>query len=161
MKEAMPPAGLRSGNWMIDLTIDRINDHCRYANQRDVWSFPRRLRLERSFQLEHDGGRVHDVGFRFVRVMRSGSLGLALNIEIGQAAITIPDDLAALRMGVCNDFEWPPFDSNRKDAPHGRLRFAYAEPSDKGRYLLGALGLFENIPNAFDVLMHGYWYDTI
>src|SRR5262249_15517815 len=43
----------------------------------------------------------------------------------------------------------------------GRRRYAYAEPSDKGRYLLAVLKHFETLPDAFDVLMNGYWRDVL
>jgi hypothetical protein len=62
---------------------------------------------------------------------------------------------------VCNDREWLPFERNRKDAPHGRKRFAFAELSDKGRYLIGTLGLFDGLQEAFDVLMNGYWRSVL
>jgi hypothetical protein len=29
MSEALPPQGLRNGNWMIDLAVERHIDHCR------------------------------------------------------------------------------------------------------------------------------------
>lgn len=33
--------------------------------------------------------------------------------------------------------------------------------SDKGRYLLGALQHFDNLPDAFQTLMHGFWRKTL
>src|SRR5439155_8476653 len=157
MREAPPPAGLREGRWMVNVTVDRLNDHCRYANQLDVWLLTRRLRMERGFEFETEGDRDPGGGGNFLRVMETGVVAVPVKIGISRAAITIPEDLEALQIGICNDAEWSPFDQHREDAPRGRLRFAYAEPSDKGRYLLGVLGLFETLPKAFGVLMHGYW----
>ncbi len=161
MKEALPPAELRYGNWMLDISIDRAIDHCRYANKRHDWRLPRRLRLERSFDYVREGARVPGLGDKFIRVMRSGILGLATNVEVTRASITAPDDIEAMRMGVCNNLEWAPFVSGRKDAIQGRARFVAAEVSDKGRYLLGMLQLFERLPDAFSVLMCGYWRDVL
>ncbi len=161
MREALPPAGLRGGNWMVDITLDRLNDHSRFADQRDIWMLPRRLRLERAFALERESDQDYQSDDRFLRVMRSGAFGLALDTTTTRAAITVPDDLDAMRMGICNNAEWVLFDTERKDAPRGRLRFAYAEPSDKGRYLLGVLGLFGSVPDAFRTLMHGFWRDAL
>ena len=160
MKEAMPPRGLREGVWMANVTIDRMKDHCRYAGQRDVWRLPRRLRMERGFPLETEGDRDPTGAGNVQRVMRSGSIGVGLKVEMTRAAITIPEDLEALRIGICNSVEWHAFEQGRKDAPHGRPRFAYAAPSDKGRYLLGVLGRFETLPEAFGFLMHGYWREV-
>ena len=93
--------------------------------------------------------------------MRSGSIGVGLKVEMTRATISIPEDLEALRIGICNSVEWHALEQSRKDAPHGRPRFAYAAPSDKGRYLLGVLGRFETLPEAFGFLMHGYWREVL
>jgi hypothetical protein len=60
MKEGLPPPSLRSGQWMVDLTIDRFQDHGRYANQRDVWLLPRQLRLERAVSVDREAVRSFD-----------------------------------------------------------------------------------------------------
>lgn len=161
IKEVMPPAGLRSGNWMLDLSIDREVDHCRYANQRHAWRLPRRLRIERAFDYEREGARGHDLDGKLIRVVRSGILGVAINMNITRASVAAPEDLAAFRFGICNDWEWIPFSRDGRDGPPGRLRFAAAEYSDKGRYMIGVLQLFDSIPDAFSVLMHGYWRDVL
>ncbi len=156
-REALPPAGLRQGNWIIDLTIDRLNDHCRYANTRHIWQLPRRLRLERAFKLERQGDTGAIIGEDFIRVLRSGMLAVAAEVERKPTALTIPDDIDAFRTGLCAEREWLPFERNRMNAPQARARYRYAEPSDKGRYLLGVLGRFATLPDAFAVLMSGYW----
>jgi hypothetical protein len=161
MKEAMPPAGLREGSWMANVTIDRLNDHCRYSNQRDVWLLPRRLHVERGFTLETEEDRDHANAGSLLRVTRDGSLAVRLKAGIARAAITVPEDVEVLRIGICNPTEWHPFEHDRKDAPRGRPRFEYAVPSDKGRYLLGVLGRFEKLPRAFAFLMHGYWREVL
>jgi hypothetical protein len=156
-REALPPAVLRQGNWMIDLTIDRLNDHCRYANVRHIWQLPRRLRLEHAFKLERQGDSGPIVGESFIRVLRSGILAVAAEVDRKPTALTIPDDIDAFRTGLCTQHEWLPFERHRRDAPQGRERYRYAEPSDKGRYLLGVLDRFTTLPDAFAVLMSGYW----
>jgi hypothetical protein len=55
ISETRPPAPLRQGYWMVDLWIDRLQDHCRFANQRHTWLLPRRLRIEKAFTLERQG----------------------------------------------------------------------------------------------------------
>lgn len=154
-REALPPADFRQGNWMIDLTIDRLNDHCRYSNVRHIWRLSRRLRLERAFKLERQGDSSY--GENFIRVLRSGIPAVTAGIERKPTALTIPDDIDAFRTGLCAQQEWPPFERYRENAPQGRERYRYAEPSDKGRYLLGILDRFASLPAAFAVLMSGFW----
>jgi hypothetical protein len=160
MREAPPPAGLREGNWMVDLAIDRLKDHCRFANARHTWVLPRRLRLEKAFKVECQDERPQSYGERVSRVSRQGYLALPKSHEHRSLTITIPDDIEAFRTGLCIDTEWSPFERG-KDSPRGGRRYAYAEPSDKGRYLLAVLEHFETLPDAFDVLMNGYWRDVL
>lgn len=160
VKEGLPPPGLRNGNWMVDLTIDRFRDHGRFANQRDVWLLPRRLRLERAVSLDRAAERSLDREDPALRVTRNGKLALAVGMGVARAAVAMPDDLDAIRMGVCCDREWLPF-GRGKDAPIAQPRFAYAELSDKGRYLMGVLGLFDSLSNAFGVLMDGFWREEL
>jgi hypothetical protein len=161
MREALPPAPLRQGNWMIDLWIDRLNDHCRYANERHSRLLPRRLRLDRAFKLERQKERSLEYEFNIMRVLRVGCLALPQNLEQGGASITVPDDMDAFVVGLCTDFEWRPFERFRQGAPAGRKLYLYAELSDKGRYQLGVLDRFASVSEAFDVLMNGYWRDVL
>jgi hypothetical protein len=160
MREAPPPAGLREGSWMVDLAIDRLNDHCRFANERHTWVLPRRLRLEKAFKVEWQDERPQSYGERVSRVSRQGCLALPKSHEHRSLTITIPDDIEAFRTGLCIDSEWVPFERG-KESPRGGQRYACAEPSDKGRYLLAVLEHFETLPDAFDVLMNRYWRDVL
>jgi hypothetical protein len=157
MSEVPPPAGIRHGNWMVDIAADRPNDHCRYVNQRHTWVLPRRLRLEQAFILERDGHLPDDYRERFIRPTRDGLMAVAMRHEFTSSAITLPEDLDALRLGITNDREWLPFKRAREKSPIARDRFAYCMPSDKGRYILGVLQLFPSLPNAFSVLKHKFW----
>lgn len=103
MREALPPAPLRQGNWMIDLWIDRLNDHCRYANERHSWLLPRRLRLDRAFKLERQRERSLNFELNVLRVLRAGCLTIPQNLEHGAASITVPDDMDAFAKGLCTD----------------------------------------------------------
>jgi len=158
--EAAPPAGLREGNWMVDLAIDRLNDHCRFANMRHPWVLPRRLRLEKGFKVEWQDEHPQRYGERVTRVAREGYLALPKSLGHRSLTITIPDDIETFRIGLCTETEWLPF-KHGKESPRGRRRYAYAEPSDKGRYLLAVLEHFDRIPDAFEVLMNGYWRDIL
>jgi hypothetical protein len=160
MREAPPPAGLREGYWMADLAIDRLNDHCRFSNVRDTWVLPRRLRLEKAFKVEWQDDHPQTYGQRVIRVTVRGALSLPMALGQRSLAITIPEDIDAFRTGLCTDREWLPFTHDSR-ALRGIPRYAYAEPSDKGRYLLAVLEHFETLPDAFAALMNGYWRGTL
>ena len=160
VSEVTLPPRLRGGNWMVDVTIDRLADHCKHVNRRHVWAFPRRLRIERAFGIEWDPERDSRYRERTVRPMRNGALGVAMNLGIRAATITTPeDDLQALASGLCSDYEWLPFDG--RGGPTHRPRFYTYEVSDKGRYLLGVLQLFDQLTDSFAVLMHRYWQSVL
>lgn len=161
ISEALLPPVVRRGNWMVDVEIDRLEDHCGYVNMRHVWALPRRIRIERAFELERESHDRHDHYGKFIRPSRRGLVAIALNVDVTRAAIRIPEDLDAIRLGICNHYEWSPFDGFRENAPCGRTRFQHAALSDKGRYLIGVLQLFDSLPDAFGVLMHGYWRDVL
>lgn len=161
MKEALPPADLRRGDWMLDLSIDREVDHSQYVNQRHEWRFPRRLRLDQAFQFEWEAERPLHLHRRSIRVVRPGLLSTSINVEITRASITIPDDYSAFRVAICGDRSQIPFVLDEQNSLFSRPRFSKAIYSDKGRYLTGVLQLFETIPNAFSVLMHTYWRDVL
>lgn len=158
LSETLPPAGFRKGHWIADVTIDRFVNHSQYINRNDIWLFPRRLGIHNSIDIEQER-EWNERWEKFIRPLRNGLLSLSQKIGQKSAAITMPDDIDAIRASICNSREWRAFDYKREDAPTGRKRFAYCEPSDKGRYLLGVLQLFDSIPAAFEVLMNKYWKD--
>lgn len=162
LEEAMPPASMRAGSWMVDLSIEREVDHSQFSNVRHIWVLPRRIRLERAFKFEIEGSRFWDRQQAHARPTRTGELAFAANLEQRSVELTLPeDDLTAIRIGIQNDYEWREFNQEVKGAPHSRLRFEWSALSDKGRYLLGVLQLFEDVPTAFSVLMSGFWREEI
>jgi hypothetical protein len=157
MKEAMPPAELRGGNWMVDLAIDRLHGNSRFGGH--YWQLPRRIRLERAFGVEWEGVRHRDQ--RSIRVVRNGQIAIPRQVDTGRIMLTTPSDVDALVSGICNWQEWLPFDPMRRDCPIGRERIRSARLSDKGRYLVGILHRFEGLNDAFSVLMNKFWRDVL
>jgi hypothetical protein len=156
--EARPPASIRNGRWMTDLYIERLHNHSKFSNVSHDWILPRRLRLQRAFQLEREDSH-HEFSSKFIRVNRFGYPCVTANLEGEVGSISIPEDVNAFRTGLCNDYEWQAFDRDQKGST-GFNRFRYAEPSDKGRYLLAVLNHFESVPLAFDFLMNSFWRDV-
>ncbi|MEJ2121086.1 MAG: hypothetical protein P8Z76_10320, partial [Alphaproteobacteria bacterium] len=161
IREAPIPGSLRSGDWMIDLSVDRSVDHGRYSNLRHVWLLPRRLRLERTFGFERTTNQTWERAVQFLRVCRDGSITVPHSIGDQAGTISTPDDIDALRFGLCNDREWLPFNRSREVAPIGFPRYQFAQLSDKGRYALAVLEHFDSLSDAFAVLMNGYWREVL
>ena len=87
---------------MIDLWIDRLNDHCRYANERHIWLLPRRLRLDKAFKLERQKQSSLDYQHNVLRVLRTGCLAMPQNVDQGGASITVPAPRMAWRRRRCS-----------------------------------------------------------
>jgi hypothetical protein len=159
ISEARPPAPIRAGRWMIDLSIDRLLNHSKYSNVTHEWVLPRRIRIQAAFKLNrHEAS--WDVHSNFIRTNRFGHPSVTANCDDDVGTITIPEEVDAFRIALCNELEWTPFDRD-KSGPRSFKRFRYAETSDKGRYLVAVLGHFANVPTAFDFLMNSYWRDIL
>lgn len=96
-----------------------------------------------------------------VRPNRFGELATTLDVSVRSASVQVPDDFDALHHGLCNQYEWAPFEGYGDAAPHGRKRIRYAPLSDKGRYLLGVTQLFNSLEESFRVLFHSFWRECI
>lgn len=161
LREAPPPSGLREGNWIVDLSIQRTTDHCRYVNAVHTWVLPRRFRIEHAFKMERDAEERIGTQRFWVRPNRFGELTTTIDVSVRSISVQVPDDFDALRHGLCNRYEWAPFEGHGDAVPHGRKRLRYIALSDKGRYLLGVTQLFDGLEEAFQVLFHSFWRDAI
>lgn len=163
LHEIQVPPSIRSGQWMMDLMIERENDHCQYSNVVHEWLLPRRLRIDSFFHIERDGlsARRH---FQYCkRPLRTGRLSASVDLSIRQASIFVPQDDDALFAGLL-DTQRNRF--LRAADSDGRPRLAPAKASDakysdKGRYLLGALEHFNRLPEALKALSHDFWRDVL
>jgi hypothetical protein len=144
-----------TGSWALDVSIERQENHSRYSNVRHRWFFPRRLRFHQAFcgyyESKQDGRE-----YRHTRATRHGSLALFAGFGEELPAINLPNDEHAFRYAMQRGDTWAPFRRLDKwEKPHGP--FAWAQPSDKGRYLIGALRMFGGLQEAGVVLLHSYW----
>lgn len=148
------PSRATVGAWALDLDIERQNNLTRFSNVRHKWRLPRRLRMHGAFQKPYDGPAGSH--YRFPRSSREGSLVLFTEFEEDPPTITLPDDDAAFHEALELGRNWPPASrEDREVAPSGA--YGWSRPSDKGRYLIGALQLFGGIQGAGSVLLHRYW----
>ncbi|MEH2494482.1 hypothetical protein V1294_000961 [Bradyrhizobium sp. AZCC 1678] len=158
LREALPPQELRRGCWMIALDISRINDNNRATNVRESWTFPRRLHLEKAITISWPED-VQGYYKQVTRVARYGSLAIPAEYGAPSVSLKLPDDISAFRRALCLEREWNVADHSQ--TMFGRQRYAYAQISDKGRYLIEVLQHFENLSEAFGILMHTFWRDAL
>lgn len=151
-----PRSRAAQGLWALDLDMERRNNLARAVNVRYRWRFPRRLRMHGAFLKRNQGFLTQSGHSGYLRSCREGFLTAFSGFGDVSPAISMPDDETAFQYGLERGRDWPP--ASRKDrqklisGPYGRTR-----PSDKGRYLLGALELFGGMQEAGSVLLHPYW----
>ena len=152
-----PRSPAAQGLWALDLDIERRNNLAWADNISHRWRLPRRLRMHGAFFEPYRGsmGRLWYSGRS--RSSREGFLTVFGGFgERVPPVISIPDDETAFRHALERGQDWPP--ASRRDrqkpisGPYEKTR-----PSDKGRYLLGALELFGGMQEAGSVLLHPYW----
>ena len=135
---------LSQGAWYVDLTIDKLNDHGRFSNVRQHWVLPKRRQLIPRF-----------VKVEGARILRFGDLSVPIGVDTALFEVTQADDESF-------------FGSLLTEAghlAHGDIRFEtdlrpaykYVEPSDKGRYLSGLLGMFGSLSDVEHTMNQRYW----
>jgi len=142
------------GAWALDLDLERKNNLSQYMNVQHRWRFPRRLRMHRYFCNSYE-----DVSVSYSQESRStreGFLSIFCGFGEDLKPIYLPEDDYAIRFALMWGCDWMQSSDHHKNAvlsgPYGGLR-----PSDKGRYLIGALTQFGGIANASEFLLHNYW----
>ena len=150
-----PRSPAARGLWALDLDIERRNNLARADNVRYRWRLPRRLRMHGAFLRRNHGLWTQSGPLGHLRSSREGFLTAFSGFDVS-SAISIPDDETAFQYGLERGRDWPA--ASRKEGrkfmsgSYGRTR-----PSDKGRYLVGALELFGGMQKAGSVLLHPYW----
>lgn len=132
------------GSWYVDLSIDRLNDVGRFSNIRETWSLPSRRQLVRYFS-----------GYEGARMKRQGLLSLPVTTDSRALEIKQPDDSAVFRSLLVE----------RGDFDHRDLRgrqtneapYKSAEPSDKGSYLQGLIGMFGSLSDIESTMSSHFW----
>jgi len=135
---------LSEGAWYVDLAIDKFDDHGRYSNVRQAWMLPKRRQLIRKF-VKVDG----------TRILRYGGLGLPVDVNASAIEVNQPDDetlFGALLVEVGHHaYGDVRFERDKQPA------YTYVEPSDKGRYLAGLLGMFGSLSDLENMMNTRFW----
>lgn len=132
------------GLTFAELSIDKLQDHGAYDNVREVWRLPTRAGLPRLFCGEHGA-----------RVDRHGRIALPVTRDHPAVEFHHPSDEEIIRRLLID----PPY-ARAGDLRAGRpmaSAYVWAEPSDKGHYLRGTLGLFGSLNGAARTLGTHFW----
>lgn len=132
------------GSWFVDVSIDRLNDIGRFSNIRETWSLPSRRQLARYF-----------CGAEGTRIRRYGLLSLPVTTDSRAVEIKQPDDSVVFQSLLVEKSYFDHRDlrgRQTKDAP-----YKYAEPSDKGSYLQGLIGMFGSLSDIEHTMSTHFW----
>jgi hypothetical protein len=101
----------------------------------------------------------HDRQYRVSRSSREGYLTLFTGFGQDLPAISLPDDETVFRYAIEQGKDWPPATRLGLWTKPGGA-YACIRPSDKGRYLTGALRLAGGLRQAWSLLLHTFWKDV-
>lgn len=134
------------GAWLNDIRVDRLNDVGRFSNERQHWVLPPRRQLVHLFSTTPG-----------TRLTAQGILAVPATIESATLQVTQPDDQGVFHSlfadGGTQHFEYRDLRSRFASASP----YVYAEPSDKGGFLRGLVGLFGSLNDLEDVLSNHFW----
>jgi hypothetical protein len=154
-------SGLTGGVWAVDLCIERAEDHCPFSNMRDVWKWPRRLRLEQAIQFaNYASSHVSPILPPRIRPTECGDLTVWDCVSWSRPTLHLPRDYQAFALAV---EQWIPGSPEQRKAieTSGPRRRFETTVSDKGRDLLGVFQFFQSLPEALAFLTDDFWRTVI
>ncbi|MCX7166608.1 MAG: hypothetical protein NTV11_10085 [Rhodocyclales bacterium] len=132
------------GSWYIDLSIDRLNDIGRFSNVREPWVLPIRRQLVR-YLTEADGARLRC----------DGSVSIPVSIDSGPVEVKQPEDAIIFQSLATERAHFHYYDLRGRQVKEAAYR--YAEPSDKGSYLQGLIGMFGSLSDIEHTMSTHFW----
>ena len=133
-----------NGSWYIDLSIDRLNDVGRFSNVRERWVLPNRPQLVRYFS-ETDGARL----------WRHGGVSVPVSIDAGPVEIKQPEDATIFQSLTTKVAHFQHRDLRGQQVKD--VAYRYSEPSDKGSYLQGLIGMFGSLSDIEHTMSTHFW----
>jgi hypothetical protein len=144
-----------SGNFAVELLLDRHNNLSRYSNVVDGWLLPRRaylsniygpkcIRVSKGNQLVYVGGNSTNV------------FGGAIN-NTSSIKIHLPDDRDTINYLVVGRKRYWESDLRYQLYP---TNIEYITHSDKGRNFNGVVSMFGNLHDAAELLTNKLWRDV-
>ena len=151
----LPPQlkGLASGQWVVELNIQRHNNLSRYSNVVDAWTLPRRRKIVRAFT-----GRLAKPTLAGRLALVPVTEGIPFSGRVMQAPssyeIHLPSDETFFRHLVLELYRHPSDDLRQPISNSGYMDLAI---SDKGQNLRGVISLFDQLSTAFGILTNKFW----
>lgn len=132
------------GTWFVDCAIDRINDVGRFDNVREVWMLPRKRQLVDNF-----------CSTQGAQLKRYGILSVPATVSSRVIEIRQPDDALIFRDLFVKGPFFDHHDARRNLTT--RPKYGHVEPSDKGSYLQGLVGMFGSLSELEMIMGTHFW----
>lgn len=147
---------LNSGDWAIDLEIERHNNLSRFSNVKDNWQLPRMLKVCNAFT-----NRLSKVSLDHLLTLIPTSQENFFNQHQNRQKsyeLRLPTDLEFFRNLVAGVFP-----KNRNDIRFGLEKTRYVDLtfSDKGQNLRGVISMFDRFEDSYQSLTNKFWRETI
>jgi hypothetical protein len=149
--------GLASGQWVVELNVERHNNLSIYSNIVDSWTLPRSLKIVRAFT-ERPAKPTLDGRLALVPSSKRNLLRNAAKKDPISYEINLPSDEVFFRYLSLNYLQYP-----NDDLRALVLRSGYKDlaVSDKGQNLRGVISLLGQLPMAYGILTNKYWRSVL
>ena len=129
-------------NWMIDYKIEYRPEKFKFTNVRYWWILNKRPNLTRLF-------------FRYstARINNEGLISVKIDSNKKDIELSIPHDYTLFRAIILNEIDF----DHEKEKKVLQPYYKYVQVSDKGRYLLPTINLFENVLDANFIYETCFW----
>lgn len=154
--EDFPRGPVTFGDWLIDLQIERIEDHSLYQNIIHCWQFPRRLSLQNGVKLQNYGKRGQRLLPPSARPTERGFLSLWDNHGWKRPTAHLPLDIDAFYRALYYYHPNSAAEQIAKREGRNPCRLTEVSISDKGRDLLGVFKFFDNLNEALQFLTNPF-----
>ncbi len=155
IKDLFVPPGFRAGVWMLDLIIQRQQNHSRISNVPHVWLLPRRIRIDKKFQRLNNYSQ-QDHYLRTIRVNRDALPSVPVKHGMDHPVIEMREDENLISQAITSHFDFDAFVYQERPKVC-RDRYDGTELSDKGRYFQGVMKHFGSIYEAEQIIMNKFW----
>lgn len=157
----IPPRyrGVTSGQWMVELSIQRHNNLSKYSNVVDRWALPRRKRITRAFT--RNPAKVTSAGGRLAVLPTTENFpfdNFAINKEYSYG-LTLPSDEDFFRYLVMEFLHRYPEDDLRATLTNGSYKELAL--SDKGQNFRGVISMFGGLHDTYQILTRRVWREIL
>jgi|GEM_PF-3253033 len=139
------PLYMRSGQWIVDASIERHVNHSQYSNVTHSWRLPNKKALARLFFKDTE-----------VRVNTHGTFSVLASVDQRYAPVNLPEDDEVFRR-ILHDCDYYNSDDARYKEGNQKAPFRDSRRGDKGRYLIGVIQLFGGLDGAIRAISSHFW----